>query len=480
MERFAQYIEDAKLDLRTHQSQGVKWLLNNEINENFCDTEKVFGGFLADEMGLGKTIQMTGLIVANNMKTLIVVPRSLLEQWRDFIRKTTDLSTLIVHGPKREKNISIISKFDVVITTYSLIIDNISQNNPLHKINWGRIIFDEAHHLRNNKTKLFKGAKMLISKIRWIVSGTPIQNSKNDFYSLCDQIGIPQKYYTNPNNLYNIVVKFILKRTKDEINLHLPQLNIEEIKVDWQTNEEKLLAQEIHSLLSFSNLNISEKNLGGKFGLTTLPLLMRAKQCCVYPKLLQEKVVEIIKHENNELDQDNIKDTLLKGTQGRSKINALLNKIEERIDNNNNKIIFCNYKAEIDIIEKELKNRKIKVEKFDGRCTQSDREKILKDKNIEVLILQIQTGCEGLNLQHFNEIYFVSPHWNPAIEDQAIARAHRIGQDKETYIFKFIMNGFDDKELSNCIEKHACNIQNEKREIMKIIDEDQYEESIID
>jgi SNF2 family DNA or RNA helicase len=244
---------------------------------------------------------------------------------------------------------------------------------------------------------------MLISKVRWIVSGTPIQNSKNDFYSLCDQIGIPQKYYTNPNNLYNIVVKFIL------------------------------IAQEIHSLLSFSNLKISEKNLGGKFGLTTLPLLMRAKQCCVYPKLLQEKVVEIIKHENNELDQDDIKDTLFKGTEGRSKINSLLNKIEERINNNNNKIIFCNYKAEIDIIEKELKDRKIKVEKFDGRSTQSDREKILKDKDIEVLILQIQTGCEGLNLQHFNEIYFVSPHWNPAIEDQAIARAHRIGQDKETY-----------------------------------------------
>jgi SNF2 family DNA or RNA helicase len=207
---------------------------------------------------------------------------------------------------------------------------------------------------------------------------------------------------------------------------------------------------------------------------------MRAKQCCVYPKLLQEKVVEIIKHENNELDQDDIKDTLFKGTEGRSKINSLLNKIEERINNNNNKIIFCNYKAEIDIIEKELKDRKIKVEKFDGRSTQSDREKILKDKDIEVLILQIQTGCEGLNLQHFNEIYFVSPHWNPAIEDQAIARAHRIGQDKETYIFKFIMNGFDDKQLSSCIEKHACNIQNEKREIMKIIDEDQYEESIID
>ena len=105
-------------------------------------------------------------------------------------------------------------------------------------------------------------------------------------------------------------------------------------------------------------------------------------------------------------------------------------------------------------------------------------EKIIKDKNTEVLILQIQTGCEGLNLQHFNEIYFVSPHWNPAIEDQAIARAHRIGQEKETFVFKFIMNSFDEKQKCNCIEKHACNIQNQKRDVMKIINEEEYYEDI--
>jgi len=89
--------------------------------------------------------------------------------------------------------------------------------------------------------------------------------------------------------------------------------------------------------------------------------------------------------------------------------------------------------------------------------------------------LQIQTGCEGLNLQHFNEIYFVSPHWNPAIEDQAIARAHRIGQQKEIYVFKFIMDSFDQDNKSNNIENHAKNIQDDKRRIMKMIEEDQIE-----
>jgi len=115
------------------------------------------------------------------------------------------------------------------------------------------------------------------------------------------------------------------------------------------------------------------------------------------------------------------------------------------------------------------------VKKLDGRTNQSEREEILNNQDIDILILQIQTGCEGLNLQHFNEIYFVSPHWNPAIEDQAIARAHRIGQQKEIYVYKFLMNNFDEDNKSNNIENHARNIQDEKRKIMKMIEEDQME-----
>ena len=479
MEKFSKYLEHANLDSRPHQEKGVKWLLEREKDGILCNTDKVFGGFLADEMGLGKTIQMTGLMMSNYLKTLIVLPRSLLEQWKDFIQKTTNLNLLSYHGPKRERNHEIINSYDVVITTYSLIQEFENKYvNPLHLINWERIIFDEAHHLRNNKTKVFKGAKMLKSKIRWIVTGTPIQNSKNDFYSLCDQIGINSKYYTNPNNLFDIVINFILKRTKEDISLKLPELIIQEIKVEWETREEKILAKEIHSILSFSNLYISDKNFGGRFGLTTLPILMRAKQCCVYPALLRNKVIEIINEEKDLEQKKELTEILLEGTKGKSKINAVINKIMERIDNGNKKIIFCNFKSEIDEIENTLKEYDINVSKFDGRSSQESREIVLKDKNIEILILQIQTGCEGLNLQHFNEIYFVSPHWNPAVEDQAIARAHRIGQEKETYIFKFIMKSFDREEESNCIEKHASSIQKEKREIMKIINEEEYDEFI--
>jgi len=476
MEKLQEYLALAGLQEKEHQKKGIKWLLSKEKEGSIFNEKKIYGGFLADEMGLGKTIQMTALMYINNVKTLIVLPRNLVEQWRDFILKSGNFKLLVYHGNKRERDINIINTFDIVITTYHLLKGNEKENDtPLHKIKWGRVVFDEAHHLRNKNTKLFKGAKNIKSEIRWIVTGTPIQNSKNDFYSLCDQIGIDNKFYTNPANLHKIVLDCILKRTKDELNIILPDLYIENLKVDWETNEEKTLAREIHSLLSFSKLNISEKNLGSRFGMTTLPLLMRAKQCCVYPALLKEKVINIIKDENREEYKKELENNLLKGAEGQSKLNAVINKIIERSINNNKKIIFCNFKEEIDKFEEILTDYGFNVKKLDGRTKQIEREDILNNKDIDILILQIQTGCEGLNLQHFNEIYFVSPHWNPAIEDQAIARAHRIGQQKEIYVFKFLMDSFDEDNKSNNIENHAKNIQDDKRRIMKMIEEDQME-----
>ena len=108
--------------------------------------------------------------------------------------------------------------------------------------------------------------------------------------------------------------------------------------------------------------------------------------------------------------------------------------------------------------------------KFDGRTSHSERNEILT-KKCDVLILQIQTGCEGLNLQHFSEIYFVSPHWNPAVEDQAVARCHRIGQEKEVEVFRFQMSGFDDEEESITLDAYSGKVQEAKRKIYDMIDE---------
>jgi len=111
----------------------------------------------------------------------------------------------------------------------------------------------------------------------------------------------------------------------------------------------------------------------------------------------------------------------------------------------------------------------MKVARFDGRTSYSERADVLNDMSLDVLILQIMTGCEGLNLQHFKEIYFVSPHWNPAVEDQAIARCHRIGQSDEVDIFRFTMAGFDTQSCT--LDRYASDIQDAKRKMYNIVDE---------
>ena len=154
-------------------------------------------------------------------------------------------------------------------------------------------------------------------------------------------------------------------------------------------------------------------------------------------------------------------------------MDSVVNKILQNKDNGNGKIIFCHFREEIDEIALRLRAGGIcKIATFDGRISNGKRADILNDKN-DVLILQIQTGCEGLNLQeNYSEIYFVSPHWNPAIEEQAIARCHRIGQMKEVTVTRFEMSNFvkdEDQEVeTRTVDNYVNSVQNSKR---KIIDE---------
>ena len=147
-----------------------------------------------------------------------------------------------------------------------------------------------------------------------------------------------------------------------------------------------------------------------------------------------------------------------------SKMDDVIKKVIERKDNNNRKIIFTTFKDETDYIKKTLEDVGMTVEYIDGRVTKRQRKVILGDA-LDVLILQIKTGNEGLNLQKYNEVYFVTPDWNPQVEEQAIARCHRIGQTKEVHVFRFVMNGFTDDDSSSNIEMYSEQVQKAKREI---------------
>ncbi|MDG1949193.1 MAG: SNF2-related protein, partial [bacterium] len=178
---FKTYLERTGLKVQSHQVEGVKWCVNNEKKGKLAEGTIVRGGLIADEMGLGKTIQMLGVVVSNFVsRTLIVLPRALLDQWEETIITTLGHEPLVFHGRGVHKiTEEDVASSPIVLTTYGMITPRKDKDlGVLHKIKWGRVIFDEAHHLRNKKTRMHLGALKLQSSIRWLMTGTPIQNKK--------------------------------------------------------------------------------------------------------------------------------------------------------------------------------------------------------------------------------------------------------------------------------------------------------------
>jgi SNF2 family DNA or RNA helicase len=473
MEMFKKYLDRTHMEHKQYQYDGVRWCLNNEIRDDPpCN---VRGGFVADEMGLGKTIMMIGLIYSNFVaRTLIIVPPILIDQWFVQIYRTTGHKAMIYHGDdKKTITLEELSAARIVISTYGAITlskAQIKNHNVtmLHRVKWSRIVFDEAHHLRNSKTTRYISARLLSSNSRWIVSGTPVQNKKDDFYSLCALIRLPASYYTETHNLRELARSFILKRTKAQVGIQMTDIHLDKNIVNWASQKEMLLSEELHSALSFSRVNpekgLNKQIVGALRNGGVLALMLRAKQSCIYPKLMSKKLDSLV---NKGLlsDYSNYKGAF----DHSSKLDAAINDILERKDNGCGKLIFCHFREEIDEIATRLRAGGMnKVATFDGRTSNGKRYDILNDKN-DALILQIQTGCEGLNLQeNYSEIYFISPHWNPAVEDQAIARCHRIGQSKPVYVKRFEMCSFiaeEDDISTRTIEKYVADVQETKRVI---------------
>jgi SNF2 family DNA or RNA helicase len=407
---FYKFLERNNMDIKDYQVEGVKWAVDKEINGTDIEQVNVKGGIIADEMGLGKTIQAIGIILSNIKRhTLIVLPLILLQQWNEIFIKTLGHTPLIYHGnEKRNITLQQLQKEPVVLTTYGTLANR--ANSLLYHIEWDRVIFDEAHHLKNSGTKLYSSVLVLFSisknAAKWMITGTPIQNSKKDIFNICNILEVPYSALTQ-QKCRETIDKIIIRRTKKQLGIKIAKLTINDTRVPWENLNEKETAYSVH--------NNNEVN----------PLIrtMRGKQMCIYPPILRNTY-------------QNIDETY------HTKLQKVTQTIIDRKDNGNKKLVFCHFKTEIRQIHKILNQNLIYTRIIDGDTSTIDRYKIINDKNTQVIVLQIQTTSEGLNLQHYNEVYFVSPHWNPAIEDQAIARCHRIGQKKDVIVYKFIMDYF--------------------------------------
>ena len=521
MSRFHYLIANAHtpLTFNKHQYDGVEWCVRNELYGVSCTNnieKKIRGGLIADEMGLGKTLLMIGTMYTHFVrKTLIVLPPILIQQWKKEIYKITGHSALLYYGNRKKKidkeldvdtfiankNGDNGDKVCIVLTSYHTLCSK--KSDAFRKIVWDRVIFDEAHHMRNKNTALFEKCFHIQAGIKWLVTGTPLQNTMKDLVHLCAIFGVdlrlrvPKTESKNAENgmqdnnsteddnkmLDFIKEHLILRRTKTEVGIRLPPIHTQQIDIPWENTKDKWLSQEIHSLLPFTNLPLGKyaPELDSYLEGNKLVTLLLARQTCISSSLIHEK---LYRHFHLEPTIFQVEENVGVGASGGSqKLNAVISTLIMRKGNGKGKIVFCTFRKEIDFIAQKLKEGGIEqILTYDGRNSSGGGlNNILRscDSKIEVLLLQIQTGCEGLNLQKdFSEIYFVSPNWNPSVEDQAIARCHRIGQEKVVDVFRFVMTGFGtggavvsaEEEGKGCtVEEYMMSVQEKKRQMIQTI-----------
>ena len=398
-----------------YQQEGVMWMLTMENNIG-----KPRGGFLCDEMGLGKTVQLIGTMLGNRRrKTLIIVPKSIVNQWVEEIKKFgPSLSCVAWDGPNRDQ--VNFNSIDIVVAPYSVV----REGSRVHGIHWDRVILDEAHEIRNRSSKIFRSVCKLSSDIRWVVTGTPVFNSMKDFISLCEFVGIPRALVQGMSNKVKDI--YILRRTKKDLDVQeIPECYFENVELQMSRDENALYsfifeeARDMVNDIFKSSMSLNAKNMD------LLECLLRARQCCIWPQMYYDGVAK----KNGTIPE------LWVGQS--KKMDTLFRMVESHPDEKS--LIFCQFMGEMDHIQSKLNNP---VFRIDGSVDKEDRIEQMKlfktAPSNATLIIQIKSGGTGLNLQEATRVFITAPSWNPATELQAIGRSHRNGQTKNVYVKKLV------------------------------------------
>ena len=454
--------------LRYYQKTGFKWLKN-------IDNYK-FGGILADDMGLGKTIQMLSIIVdyvqdtnsnedfiigqehlpINNKKraSLVISPSSLTLNWQNEAEKfTKELKTLVIRGnlTERKNKIDQIDDYDLIITSYDLL----KRDIELYKkkdYQFRFVIADEAQYLKNSNTQNAKSIKQIKADTRYALTGTPIENSLSELWSIFDFIMPGYLFsYKKFKNLYEtpivkdgdqnsmeklkmLIEPFILRRTKHEVLKELPEKTVTILNNEMGEEQRNIYLnylaqakQEISEQIDFNGFERSHMQI--------LAALTRLRQICCHPSLFIDGYKE-----------------------GSSKLEQCMEIIQEATNSGHKILLFSGYTSMFDIIEKELDKSNIKHYKLTGSTKVDERIELVEDFNknpeIKIFLISLKAGGTGLNLTGADMVIHYDPWWNVSTENQATDRAYRIGQKNNVQVYKLI--------TKNSIEEKIYELQNKK------------------
>lgn len=433
--------KDLKAELRPYQHTGFSWLIFLAKHE--------FNGLLADDMGLGKTLQTLAFIQAQKEQSkcdhtsLIVAPTSLLGNWAAEAEKfTPGLKVAIMTGPNRNKLYAHFDDYDLVITSYGIISRDFVD---LNKKNIHLLVLDEAQAIKNRKTQVAQIIKRLSSKHRLCLSGTPVENHLGELWSIFDFL-MPgflgsekqfQHHYQFPiekeqdqdklNQLQTRLAPFILRRTKAEVAKELPEKN-EIIKyIDLQP-EQATVYESIRLTMS-EEIRQAMKNQQNNQILIGNALL-RLRQVCCHPRLI----------DLNSVDTDT----------SSAKLDWLRNAIPSLVEEGRRILIFSSFTKMLDMIAGSLDELGIVFYQLTGQTPPIKRTKMIADFQAEkkpVFLISLKAGGAGINLTAADTVIHYDPWWNPAAEQQASDRAHRIGQDKQVFVYKLITRGTVEEKI---------------------------------
>ncbi|HQG56623.1 MAG TPA: DEAD/DEAH box helicase [Bacteroidales bacterium] len=454
-----------KTELRKYQLEGLNWLV-------WLQSAKL-GGCLADDMGLGKTVQTLALILFNKENkvdgremhqrsqltlfdteqkgwtSLIVVPASLIYNWENEIRKfTPTLKYFTYKGNQRRKNVSYFGDYDIILTSYHIVRQDIEVFSQFH---FHYVVLDESQVIKNPSSMVFRAVSMLKSDYRLVLTGTPIENSLSDLWTqlnfvnpgLLGTLAFFKREYARPvekmrdrkkeDQLRKIIKPFILRRTKEMVAPELPPLTEQTVFCD-MTEEQAEIYEKEKSAVRNSILKSMEVPGHEQNAIQVLQGLIRLRQLSNHPAMVIDEY-----------------------SGGSGKFETVIRDIENILAEKHKILIFSSFVKHLMLYADYFDSQKLKYSVLTGSSTDrgSIIEKFQIDPDNRIFLISLKAGGVGLNLTSADYVFLLDPWWNPAAEIQALSRAHRIGQDKSVFVYRYISSSSIEEKIIRLQEKKS-------------------------